>query len=278
MPAGPRVRGNNSFGVTTNNPLAIGDLTLNSLQLPTLPAVSSAHAIITLDPLRTNGEPEIIVVTAHGAGATSATITRAAYGTAARSHPQGTVWVHAPVTEDVVPILTSGTRPTDPYRGQLIFETDTNSYVGRDTSDAWQTAVPLGAWQSYTPTFTNLTVGSGALSGGFTRFGRTIHYYVKWTFGAGSAVGSNPTFSLPVAASSRYSSSVLDQMGRGIILDSGTADFDLVSLFSTSTTAVLQVLNATGTYTAVNGVTATVPMTWAAGDSFVVQGTYEAAS
>lgn len=138
MPSGPRIRGNNSFGVTTDDPLTAVAATFNSAQLSTLPAVSSAHAIITLDPLRKNGEPEIIVVTAHGAGATSATITRAAYGTAARSHPVGTTWVHAPVIEDVIPILTSGTRPSDPYRGESIFETDTNRFVARSTADVWQ--------------------------------------------------------------------------------------------------------------------------------------------
>lgn len=138
MPAGTRIRGNNAFGITTDNPLTIGATTLNSGQLGTLPAVSGNHAVLTLDPLRQFGEPEIVVVTAHGAGATSATITRGAYSTSARAHPVGTTWVHAPINEDVISILTSGTRPADPYRGEMIFETDTNRYVGRSTSDAWQ--------------------------------------------------------------------------------------------------------------------------------------------
>lgn len=138
MPAGPRVRTNNVFGITTDNPLTAGATSFNSAGLANLAVVASAHAIITLDPLRQFGAPEIIVVTVHTAAATVATITRGAYGTTARSHPQGTTWVHAPVTEDVISIVTSGTRPSDPYRGESIFETDTNRYVGRSTADVWQ--------------------------------------------------------------------------------------------------------------------------------------------
>lgn len=138
MPSGPRIRGNNSFGVTTDNPLTAGATSFNSPGLATLPVVSSAHAVVVLDPKRVFGAPEIVIVTSHTAAATVATITRAAYGTVARSHPQGTAWAHVPVDEDFIEILTSGTRPSDPYRGQAIFETDTNRYVGRSTADAWQ--------------------------------------------------------------------------------------------------------------------------------------------
>lgn len=130
MPAGNRIRGNNSFGVTTDAPLTAGATTFNSAGLATLPTVSAAHAVIVLDPKRLNGEPEIVVVTSHTALATVATITRGQYGTVARSHPTGTPWAHVPVDEDYIEVLTSGTRPSNPYEGQFIYETDTNKLVG----------------------------------------------------------------------------------------------------------------------------------------------------
>lgn len=138
MPAGPRIRSNSEFGLITDNPLTAGATTFNSARLSLMPVVSAAHAVVTLDPRAVNGEPEIVIITAHTAAATVATITRGAYGTVARSHPVNTEWIHAPIDEDFIEILTSGTRPTDPYRGQAIFETDTNSYQGRSTADAWQ--------------------------------------------------------------------------------------------------------------------------------------------
>lgn len=130
MPSGPRIRANNVFGTTTDNPLTAGAVTFNSAGLANLPVVSSAHAVVVLDPKRVHGEPEIVVVTAHTAAATVATIVRGQYGTVARSHPQGTAWAHVPVDEDYIEILTSGTRPSNPYEGQFIFETDTNKLVG----------------------------------------------------------------------------------------------------------------------------------------------------
>lgn len=137
MPAGPRIRANNVFGSTTDNPLTAGAVTFNSPGLATLPVVSSAHAVVVLDPKRVNGEPEIVVITSHTAAATVATIVRGQYGTVARSHPLGTGWAHVPVDEDYIEILTSATQPSDPYRGQQIFQTDTNSFIARTTADTW---------------------------------------------------------------------------------------------------------------------------------------------
>lgn len=136
MPIGSRVRANNVFGLVADNPLTAGSPTLNSSGLVNLPSISaSQHAIIVLDPLRVNGAPEIVVVTAHGALSATATITRAQYGTVARSHPSGTMWMHTPVDEDYIEILTAATRPTNPYEGQFIYETDTNKLVGYDGVD-----------------------------------------------------------------------------------------------------------------------------------------------
>lgn len=135
MPANPRVRTNNVFGTTTDNPLTNVATTMNSAGLANLAAIATQHAVITLDPLRVSGAPEYVIVTAHTGSATSATITRGAYGSTARQHPLGTLWTHAPLTEDFILICTSATRPSDPYEGQGIYETDTNKlafYTGTD--------------------------------------------------------------------------------------------------------------------------------------------------
>lgn len=96
-----RLRSNNVFGTTTDAPLTAGATTVNSAGLANLAAVTGSNtAVITLDPNRVNGAPEIVIVTAHTGSATSATITRGAEGTSAREHPAGTFWVHAPTTTD----------------------------------------------------------------------------------------------------------------------------------------------------------------------------------
>lgn len=130
MPAGSRVRSNNVFGLVTDNPLGVASTTLNSNGLANLPAITlgTQHAVVTLDPLRVNGAPEIIIVSQHSTLATVATIIRGVSGTTARSHPQGTLWTHTPINEDYASVVTSTTRPADPYTGEIIYETDTGAF------------------------------------------------------------------------------------------------------------------------------------------------------
>lgn len=130
IPLNPRVRDNNVFGTVDDNPLSAGATTLNSTGLVNMSVIAAKHATITLDPLRQYGSPEIIIVTAHTVGSTVATVTRGAYSTSPRSHVAGTLWVHAPLDEDFIEIATSAIRPSDPYEGQFIFESDTNKLVG----------------------------------------------------------------------------------------------------------------------------------------------------
>lgn len=280
MPANPRVRNNNVQGTITDNPLLVGATTVNSAGLANLEAVSSEHAVIILDPLRVAGAPEIVVITAHTGAATSATITRGAYGSVAREHASGTVWVHAPLTEDFIAIVTSATRPSDPYRGQMIYETDTDQYVGRNSADAWQTLVDMAGWDSWTPTLTSITQGNGTVSAKYTRVGRTIFYRFRFTFGSTSAVASGARFTLPVTPNTSYANSTAqgDTIGVSRCLDSGTADYGGHAFLYDATTVLPVVGVTSGTNLSFAGLTNLVPMTWATGDVLMVTGTYEAAA
>lgn len=87
-------------GTITDNPLAIGATTINSAGFANLPAVVGPDTLrITLDPAGINGLPEIVLVTAHTAAATSITVTRAQEtangGNAAHAHILGTQWAHS---------------------------------------------------------------------------------------------------------------------------------------------------------------------------------------
>lgn len=246
-----RLRSNNVFGTTTNAPLTAGGTTLNSAGLANLAAVSGSDtAVITLDPNRVNGAPEIVIVTAHTGSATSATITRAAFGTSAREHAAGTEWVHAAIG-------------------------DTDSTSMADDADDRGDYLPTGAWEAWTPTWTNLTVGSGTVVARFTRIGRTIHFYLLFTFGSGSAMG-DARFTLPVAANAAWTA--LSPLGRTHILDAGTADFFGQSWLHDADECRVFVDAASSTYVQPTALSSTVPMTWATGDMLWVTGTYEAAS
>lgn len=267
-----RVRGNNAQGTVSDNPLASGALTLNSAGLANLPAVGATeHAILVLDPLRVAGAPEIVLVTAHTGAATSATVTRGYYGTAARSHVSGTLWVHAATIDDLIRIVTSATRPSTPYRGQLIFETDTNSFVARDTSDAWQTVVQMGAWTSYTPTLTqSATVTKTVTYAKWTRFGRTIVAAVSLSVTGAGTAANNILIGLPVTAAVASG-----PCGSGYVNDSSavTNYSGTVLLASTTTVGIVAHLGS-GFVGGSGAMTAAL----ATADTVTVFATYEAAS
>jgi hypothetical protein len=125
-----RVRRNNMAGAITDNPLSSVATTINSATFSDLPVIDATnHLILILDPLESAGPAEIVRVTAHTAAATSVTVVRAVEGSSARSHILGTTWYHGPVTSDTIEVLTSATRPSTPYEGQAIFETDTNKLL-----------------------------------------------------------------------------------------------------------------------------------------------------
>lgn len=194
--AGSRVRSNNAYGVTTDNPLTAGATTFNSTQLILLPNITSItqHAIIVLDPKRVFGQPEIVIVTAHTGLSTTATITRGAYGTVAASHAVGTAWAHVANYDDFTAVLTSATRPTDNYIGQSIYETDTLS-MKYFNGTAWNSDPPIGTILAYAGASapTGYLIANGAA---VSRTGVTADLFalVGTTYGAGDG---STTFNLP---------------------------------------------------------------------------------
>ncbi len=222
MPANPRIRGNNIFGSVEDNPLSVGATLINSAGLSNLDAVITKHAVVTLDPLRQFGAPEIIVVNTHTASAPVATVLRGQYGTAAREHPQGTLWVHAPINEDFTSIVTSGTRPSDPYTGQMIYETDTNKFVARSSTGSWIDAIPLGAWQTWTPVITQgVAVSSTVLTARYSKMGRRVDAHMRVNITSAGTVSQSVTSSLPVPAFAHGGSGI--PVGSGWIYDASTS-------------------------------------------------------
>lgn len=134
------------------------------------------------------------------------------------------------------------------------------------------------AWASWAPTLTNLTLGNGTVTAKFTRVGRKITFYFKVVFGSTSAMGTGPSFTLPVAPASQYSIANVDTFGIATLLDVGTAALSGTCLFSSGSTAVIQYLNAAATAVTDVTITATTPFTWAVGDAAIATGTYEASS
>lgn len=131
------------------------------------------------------------------------------------------------------------------------------------------------AWQSYTPTFANTTLGSGSVSGKYIQIGKTVFFRAKFTLGSGSAVGTGATVSLPVTSVAYGTSEPM--IAQCMMVDTGTETYNGQASYSSTTTWLPTITVTNSTYGGARGTTSTQPHTWASGDILYVAGCYEAA-
>jgi len=174
-----------------------------------------------------------------------------------------------------ITVCTSATRPATPYQGQCIYETDTTKVLVYDGA-AWVEMLTAGAWTSYTPTLTNLTLGNGTLSAAYHRVGRRINFRFKFILGSTSAVGTSPQFTLPVQAHSDWAINM--PIGSCILLDSAVQVYLGCPIMINATTVAMCAVNTAGATGITASTTPSVPFTWGTGDVLMTIGTYEAAS
>lgn len=134
------------------------------------------------------------------------------------------------------------------------------------------------AWQDFTPSLANWTIGSGGSAGTTAKYcqiGKTVFVFLKSILGtSGQSVSGEPTFNLPVTASSNYAN--LDRLGGAWMNAAGTGYSGYVRATST-TTAKIVVMTANTTYVGDGAITSSVPGTWAAGNQFATTFIYQAA-
>lgn len=132
--------------------------------------------------------------------------------------------------------------------------------------------VAEGVWKDYTPVWGNITVGSGgSVSGRYTEIGDTIHFWAYFKFGVGSAVGNNPTVTVPVQAGPKARTTLdafMQDAGSNFIRGWGVlgAESSLASVYG---------LGGPGGVGGASVISATTPFAWAPPDDMFVVGTYE---
>ncbi len=129
---------------------------------------------------------------------------------------------------------------------------------------------------TFTPSWTNVTVGSSTNVGQYTRMGRWIEFVAQITSAASFAITGQVALALPVTAAVAPSPANVEVW----LLDAGTGFYRGVAN-GTSTTAVsdLIIWNASGTYAEWGLISATVPFTWGTGGDIIqVTGRYLAAT
>lgn len=171
-------------------------------------------------------------------------------------------------------VVTSGTRPASAYEGQQAYETDTDRIVTWDGT-TWQTSAQLGAWTAYTPVWTasttNPALGNGTLTGAYVQIGKTVHYRIRLRAGTTTTYGTGVyRFSLPVTAVATFAGAG-EIIGQASLLDNSASSRYARNAYTYDDTKVSLVDEAG------NGVSNTVPFTWASLDNVSIVGTYEAA-
>lgn len=130
------------------------------------------------------------------------------------------------------------------------------------------------AWTTWSPTYTNLTVGNGTVTARYVQIEKTIHAYYSLTFGSTSAVSGDVGVSLPVAASASYIAATAP-VGTAMFLDSGTARYN--GTVSIAATGFLVRAEDVATYVRQKTLSSTAPFVWTTSDVLAFSATYEAA-
>jgi len=154
----------------------------------------------------------------------------------------------------------------------------------RQKVDRYNTAINALAsqvyqpWASWTPTWTNLSVGNGTVVAKYTQIGKTVFARLSIIFGSTTSVSGLVTFSLPVTRIAYAGSANITPLSVVRMLDtSASTTFEGALTNASTTTAAVVAYNAAATY--LNGVatSSTVPFTWATGDEIGTEFYYEAA-
>lgn len=129
----------------------------------------------------------------------------------------------------------------------------------------------LGAWTSYTPTWsstgTGPAIGNGSIAGAYIKIGRLVIFKILMVAGSTSTYGTGIyTWTMPDTADTAFSNM---WTGGCVIRDASPATFYFRHLVITGGTT-FQAYSEAGT-----AVGPTSPMTWTTSDRIQIQGVYE---
>lgn len=131
----------------------------------------------------------------------------------------------------------------------------------------------IGTWTAYTPTLSNLTLGTGATSSHrYTQINKLVVFRSKIVLGTGGSMGGVFSYDLPVTAYATHTVTAAVNL-----IDSGGAYYPGNVSNITTTAVEIYAQVASGTYTSMSQVTTGVPFTWSSGDIITIVGAYEAA-
>lgn len=162
---------------------------------------------------------------------------------------------------------------------RFLFQDGTTNAYKRIPFGDLKSNIVGAAWTSWTPSWTNLTVGAATVEAKYIQIGKTVHWYLYIAL-SGSSMGTGPIFSLPVTAAA-YTQQTRHPIGYGDIVDVGVQDYAGKVYFASTTTAVIvaQAVHEAGATDYIKNVAldSSTPFAWGNGDYMALQGSYQAA-
>ena len=135
-------------------------------------------------------------------------------------------------------------------------------------------------WRSWTPSWTNVTVGNGTVVAAYSQTGKTVNFHLRFTLGSTSSISGSITFSPPVAPLAELYLAATEGyvFGNVKFLDAATAAYLGYLQFGTGSTNIsILALNTAASYGQQSTTSSTIPFTFGTSDIIVCTGSYEAA-
>ena len=134
----------------------------------------------------------------------------------------------------------------------------------------------IGETLTWTPSFTNLTVGNGTVTARYVRVQNLVFTQFKLVFGSTTSISAvNPTFTLPITANTTALTTSENAQGWVVLRDANVGNYYGWVNFLSSTTATFNVGVVNATYLTPSSINATTPFTWTTSDQLVTNFCYE---
>lgn len=131
------------------------------------------------------------------------------------------------------------------------------------------------AWQNWSPTLNNLTLGNGTVVAQYIQIGKTVHFRFKLTFGTTTSMTGAFSITPPSTANANAPGFTI---GNAQLTQTGTDNyFGVTDLTGTTAIAPVVVQKSATNLLDRATVNATTPFTWASTHVISMYGTYEAA-
>jgi hypothetical protein len=167
-------------------------------------------------------------------------------------------------------VVTAGAGTTISTAGSLTVPANGTGRLLALSASAFIFESVSAAWQSWTPTYTGLTLGNGSVTARYLEVGQLGRAYISITLGSTSSMSAVTAFTISNPSTMAFAAvGVTTPIGQAEFRDTGTNSFSGIIGYANTTTVQPRNYSVSGSLISeANSVTSSVPFTWTTGDIF----------